>query len=405
MNVIESLALSFEALKDRRLRSSLTILMVVVGGGLLVSVDGSSRGFSRFVNSQFSLISANLLTLNPRKPNFEVNYRVVEFISKIEGVFEVVPYIQRGVSSLSLGREETIVVMGLDHSKLPLVYPTLSVEEGAFVSATDSSGILLGNGVAYSSMEGRVLAGVGQTVKLRFTTFTGQRPVARERTFIVRGILEPAGGSVIPVDSMAFISTSAADAFFERGGNFDGIYVLTMDPALNEEVQKRIQGSFGEDFTITSPQAIVNMIQNISSGMTLFSTIISAIALTVSSIGIITTIHTSVMERIREIGLLKALGYKNRLILTLFLNEATIIGIIGGTLGIFYGVVLAQFISVFFARAWSIGGLLSVSIAPTFDIGNFIFTWVLCVFLSMVSGLYPAWRASKMAPVAALRHA
>lgn len=188
-----------------------------------------------------------------------------------------------------------MIVMGLDHSKLPLIYPTLSVEEGAFVSATDSSGILLGNGVAYSSTEGRVLASVGQTVKLRSTTFTGQRPVARERTFIVRGILEPAGGSVIPVDSMAFISTSAADAFFERGGNFDGIYVLTMDPALNEEVQKRIQGSFGEDFTITSPQAIVNMIQNISSGMTLFSTIISAIALTVSSIGIITTIHTSVM--------------------------------------------------------------------------------------------------------------
>jgi len=251
---------------------------------------------------------------------------------------------------------------------------------------------------------------------LRSTTFTGQRPVARERTFIVRGILEPAGGSVIPVDSMAFISTSAADAFFERGGNFDGIYVLTMDPALNEEVQKRIQGSFGEDFTITSPQAIVNMIQNISSGMTLFSTIISAIALTVSSIGIITTIHTSVMERIREIGLLKALGYKNRLILTLFLNEATIIGIIGGTLGIFYGVGLAYIMTYFVNKTFT-GPSLSfgspiviglsgtfVRVTPVFSLDNFLLTWIVCVSLSMVSGLYPAWRASRLNPVAALRY-
>jgi putative ABC transport system permease protein len=132
--------------------------------------------------------------------------------------------------------------------------------------------------------------------------------------------------------------------------------------------------------------------------------IVGFIALTVASVGIITTLHTSVMERIRETGLLKALGYKNRLILTLFLDEATIIGIIGGTIGILYGIVLAQFISVFFARAWSIGGLLSVSIVPTFSVENSIFAWVLCVFLSIASGLYPAWRASKVAPVAALRH-
>jgi len=173
--------------------------------------------------------------------------------------------------------------------------------------------------------------------------------------------------------------------------------------------------SFGEDFTVTSPKTLVDMIQSISSGMTLFSTIISTIALTVSSIGIMTTIHMSMRERIREIGLLKALGFKNRLILTLFLNEATIIGTVGGTIGIIYGVGLA-YVMTFFVNATFRGPTVSfespvgvvlgsfVRIVPVFSFDNFVSTWIICVFLSMASGLYPAWKASKLDPVISLRH-
>ncbi len=404
MNVVEIINLSFESLKERRLRSSLTILMVVIGEGLLVAVDGSGRGFSDFVTDQFSLISANLLILNPRKPNFKVDYGTIQFIARIEGVSEVVPYIQQAVLATSQGKKENVVIMGLDHSKLPLLYPSISIEAGTFVSNTDTAGILLGNGVAYSSEEGRVFTDVGQTVRLKYTTFEEQRPVTMERTFVVRGVLKPVGGGVIPLDSMAFISKSAADAFFDRGGSFDGIYVLTESPSLNEEVQRRMTRSFGEDFTVTSPKTLVGMIQSINTNIGIFMQIVSFIALVVASVGIVTTLHTSVMERIREIGLLKALGFKNRLILTLFLNEATIIGTVGGTIGIFFGVGLAQFISVFFGKAWSLGGLLRVSIIPVFSFDNFVSTLILCVFLSMASGLYPAWKASKLDPVISLRH-
>ena len=404
MNIPEIFAFSFEVLENRRLRSSLTILMVVVGAGLLVAADGTSEGFNVYLHDEFRQIGANILVVRPQSSKVEVVYDIIERMAKVQGVSEVVPYIQQAVLATSKGREQIILVMGLDHSKLPLLYPSISIEAGTFVSNTDTAGILLGNGVAYSSEEGRVFTDVGQTVRLKYTTFEEQRPVTMERTFVVRGVLKPVGGGVIPLDSMAFISKSAADAFFDRGGSFDGIYVLTESPSLNEEVQRRMTRSFGEDFTVTSPKTLVGMIQSINTNIGIFMQIVSFIALVVASVGIVTTLHTSVMERIREIGLLKALGFKNRLILTLFLNEATIIGTVGGTIGIFFGVGLAQFISVFFGKAWSLGGLLRVSIIPVFSFDNFVSTLILCVFLSMASGLYPAWKASKLDPVISLRH-
>ncbi|RLI36632.1 hypothetical protein DRO55_03170 [Candidatus Bathyarchaeota archaeon] len=124
---------------------------------------------------------------------------------------------------------------------------------------------------------------------------------------------------------------------------------------------------------------------------------IAAVSLLVASVGIITTLWTSMMERIREIGILKAIGFSNEKILRLFLNEAIIIGLMGGTLGLFTGIGLAYVMKSFFRGEFA-------HITPIFTIPSLFGTWVLCVVLSMVSGFYPAWRASRLDPVASLRH-
>ncbi len=411
MNVLQLLDLSFEALKERRLRAALTTLMVVMGASLIVALNGTGNGFAAFVNDQFSALGANILILSPRGENIEMDAVLVDEIAKFSGVDEVIPYVQQICSIISQGERQTSIVVGVEQSKLPLLFPTISFEVGTFVSRSDSIGIILGNEVARSSDQDKALTSLGQTVKIVYQTYEDQRPLTVERSFVVRGILEYIGSGIVPVDQMVFISTTAANNLFDRGGDFDGIYVVTDNPDTNEEVRQRIQKIYGSDVIIISPQSIANVIQQISGGVYLFINVVAMVSLLVASVGIITTIQTSVMERIREIGLLKALGFNKRLILGLFLSEAMIIGILGGSIGVALGIGLSHGMSAFLGRSLRIGATpvdggraFSLNLIPTFDPWNLLYTGILCIALSMISGFYPSWRASQLNPVVALRH-
>ncbi|MCD6088753.1 ABC transporter permease [Candidatus Bathyarchaeota archaeon] len=407
MNVIEIFIFSFEALKERHVRAILTTLMVVMGASLIVALNGTGNGFRDFVNNQFSNLGANVLIISPRG-DIDINEALADEISKIEGVEDVLLFVQQTALVTSRGETQTSIVVGIDQSKLPLIFPTISFQSGTFVSETDNVGIILGNELSRSSSGDEAFVTIGQTVKISYKKYVNQQPTIFERVFIVRGILNYVGSGVIPIDQMAFISTSAAKRFFDRK-NYDGLYVITRDPNLNEEVMKRIRRIYGNELTIISPQVISNVIYKISGGISLFIRIVAMVSLLVASVGIITTLQTSVMERVREIGLLKALGFTNRLVLAVFLCEATIIGIVGGGIGAVFGMALSYGMSWVLGRSLNIelssngGNLLNIEIVPTFDVWNIVSTWILCIVLSMISGFYPSWRASRLNPVEALR--
>ena len=411
MNLFQLFSLSFEALKERRLRAGLTTLMVIMGASLIIALNGIGNGFTAFVNDQFSSVGANVLILSPRGENIEMDTTLADELARFHGVEEVIPYIQQISIFVSQGEEQSAIVVGVEQSKLPLLFPTISFEMGTFVSESDSIGIMLGNEVARSSDESGGFAGLGQTVKVKYQSYERQKPVAVERSFVVRGILDYIGSGVVPVDQMVFLSSSAANNLFDRGGDFDGFYLVTETPELNEEVRQLIQEIYGSDIIIISPQMIANMIQQITGGVYLFINSVAMVSLLVASVGIITTLQTSMMERIREIGLLKALGFNKRLILGLFLYEAMIIGILGGSIGVVLGMGLSHGMSTLLGRSLGIGSMpgaggrsFSLQLVPVFDPRNLLSTWVLCVVLSMISGFYPSWRASQLDPVVALRH-
>jgi len=408
VNIIEIFSFSFEALKERRVRATLTTLMVVMGASLIVALNGTGNGFTNFINSQFSSLGANVLIISPRG-DIDINAALADEISRIDGVNEVILFIQQTSSITSRGETQTSIIVGVDQSKLPLLFPTLSFQSGTFVSETDNVGIILGNELARSSSRGEPFATLGQTVKIIYQKYVNQQPVTFQRSFIVRGILNYIGSGIVPVDQMAFISTSAAKNLFDRE-NFDGFYVITKDPNLNEAVMNCIRDIYGNNLIIISPQVISEMINQITSGVYLFIRIVAMVSLLVASVGIITTLQTSVMERIKEIGLLKALGFTNKLVLGIFLCEATIIGMIGGGIGVLFGMSLSYGMSWILGRSLHIGTpsqagrVFTIHIIPIFSFWNIISTWILCVALSMISGFYPSWRASRLDPVEALRH-
>lgn len=377
------------------MRAILTILMVVMGGSLIVAVNGVSTGTVTYINQVFTTLGANLLIVTPRGTDFQIDDHIVEEFSRFDGVMDVVPFIQEVSVIDSRGETQSIVVLGLDQSKLSLIFPTISVEAGTTVSPSDGIGVLLGNQIVYSSREAEPFTRLGQTVKIRYAKAEDGRQVVEEKAYNVRGILNYLGSGIIPVDQMAFISISSANSFFGRRGDHDGAYVITESSDLNDAVRKDLVEIY--NVNVISPKTIADTIAKISTAISIFVGNIAAVSLLVASVGIITTLWTSMMERIREIGILKAIGFSNGLIMRLFLNEALIIGMIGGGIGMIFGVGLAYAMRMLFSAEFSF-------IYPIFTPQTFISTWLLCLILSVVSGFYPAWRASQLDPVVALRH-
>ena len=408
MNIIEIFKFSFEALLERKVRATLTTLMVVIGVALLVALHGTGNGFTNFVNEQFSNLGANVLIVSGRGST-DIDETMIREVSKLEGVKEVVPFYQKRALISSRGETQASIIIGMDQSKLSLLFPTISFKSGTYVSETDNVGIILGNELIRAPGREEQFATLGQTVRIIYQKYVNQQPVIFQRSFIVRGILNYVGSGIVPVDQMAFISTSAAKSFFDRE-SFDGLYVITEDPQLNKAVMNQIRDIYGNNLIIISPQVISDMIQQISQGVYLFIRIVAMVSLLVASVGIITTLQTSVMERVKEIGLLKALGFTNKLVLSVFLCEAMIIGIIGGGIGVFFGMSLSYGMSWILGRSLNLETssvserFFTLQIIPIFDFWNIISTWILCILLSMISGFYPSWRASRLNPVEALRH-
>jgi putative ABC transport system permease protein len=408
MNPLQIIRLSFEALKERRVRTGLTILMVIMGASLLVAINGTGNGFTNFVDDQFSSLGANVLIITARSGSITIDDTLTGKISQIEGVQETIPYVQQVTTLRSQGTEQTTIVQGIEQTKLPLLFPTLSFASGTYVSPTDNLGVVLGNELSRLPDKSGVFASQGGTVTVVYQGYENQKPAVIEKSFVVRGQLNYLGSAVIPADQMSFVSTSAAQKMFNRGDSYDGLYVISLNAEANSVVLDSIREQYGNDLVIISPQTISDTINRITDGVYLFINLVALVSLLVASVGIITTLQTSVMERVKEIGLLKALGYNKQLILSLFLSEAAIIGIVGGVIGVFFGVGLSYGMSAILGQNItiqpnSVGPSLQVQIIPSFDIWYLVFTWGICVCLSMISGLYPSWRASRLDPVVALK--
>jgi putative ABC transport system permease protein len=177
---VSFLSLSYEALKERRLRAVLTILMVVMGGSLIVAVNGISTGTVRYIDQVFTTLGANLLIVTPRGTDFHIDDPMVREFSKFSGVMEVVPFVQEISVIKSRGESQSIVVLGLDQSKLGFIFPTLSVESGETVAASDNIGVLLGNQIVYSAKEAEPFTRLGQTVKIVYSKSEDGRQVMKE---------------------------------------------------------------------------------------------------------------------------------------------------------------------------------------------------------------------------------
>jgi len=407
------LGYSFSAMRERKLRAILTIAMVMIGAGLMTALNGMTTGMYNYIGSEFGSLGANVVMVLPGMDSTtRITEQTASVIRRVNGVEIAVPYVQKTAVAQSGATTLSVLVTGSDQRYLNDIFPTLKVQEGVLVAPQDSIGILLGHSIAYPPDKQTPFARLGGVVTVSFTTVKEKQQVTVKRSFVVRGILAEMGtsGMFLPIDRMAFMSLPAAASFFESAGDYSGVNVITSGPEKAEQVASEIRRIFGRSYEVYTSKTLIALIQNIMGAFSLFLGSVASVSLIVASVGIFAGLYTSVMERTREIGLLKAIGFKKRGILGVFLGEATLIGLIGGLLGDATGVVLGYGMSVIAGNVrgqvtseMSAGQGSIAFVPPVFTLENFLFILAFSIAVSVLAGVYPAWRASRLDPVVALR--
>ncbi|HEY1248572.1 MAG TPA: FtsX-like permease family protein [Nitrososphaera sp.] len=422
MNIKEIFLLSFDALKERKVRSILTILMVVVGSSLMVALNGLGAGFGKFIDESFSMLAPNILFVSsaqqdqasaspfggggpPPTPKITLNSAVETRIRSLPLVSDVIPSYQGQVQLESSGKSLSKSVFSIDPTKLYIIAPTLEFEEGSAIRSNDPSAIYVADEIANPPGENAPFATLGQTMRVTYS-FVDDNGMQQEeaRSFVVRGIMKPTGNPTI--DNAVVFNRDAGNALMHKSGKYDGLLVAAESGGFVKTVEEEIRKLYGNDIGVTSPEAILKTIREFTTGFSVFILGIALVALLVGAVGIITTLYTSVMERTKEIGTMKAIGAQNSNILSLFMTEALMIGILGATCGLLAGIAGGYILT---AGLGSGGGAEDNSsngfrnISPVFLPTDLATVWGISVGLSLIAGIYPAWKASRLSPIVALR--
>jgi len=416
MNIKEIFVLSFDALKERKMKSILTIIMVMVGSSLMVAVGGISAGFGGFFSKQLSNLAANIIFINPAQvqqggggpavgppptPKITLNAAVENRLKSLPFVDDVIPSYQAQVILQSQGDSKEYQVFSMDPQKLTVLSPTLEFVQGSTVRQSDPSSLIVSNDLANPPGEDTPFLKLYQTVKATYTFVdptTGKRE-SDSKSFVVRGIIKQTGNPNI--DNSAVIDTDVGNALFHKSGKFDSLIVVARSGIYVDTIEQEIRKLYGNDIGITTVKAIIKTVQQFTGGISAFLLSIAIVSLVVGAVGIITTLYTSVVERTREIGTMKAIGAKSKHILALFLTEAFMIGIFGASLGILGGIAGAYILSA--GLAGNNGGESQSHIAPIFLAADMTRVWLTSASLSLLAGLFPALKASKLLPIVALK--
>jgi len=408
------LKLAKSALVERKVRAILTILMVMVGTSLMIALNGLSAGQAALVQKQFSSLAPNVLTVSAGQrgfgpqagsstPSIVLTNVVVDRIKSLPFVTDVIPTYQGSVSLESQGNTINASVLAIDPQKIRILSPSLELEEGSAIRAGDPSAILVGANIANPAGRATPLVTVGQTVRLTFN-FVDQTTGKQDeevKSFIVSGVMLLTGSNQL--DNALVMNMSAGDSLLHRGGRYDGMRVVAQSSEYVDAVQQQITALYGNTIGVTTPRAILTAIGQFQSGNASFIQSIAIIALIVGTIGIVTTLYTSVNERTKEIGTMKAIGASGKFILSLFLAEAIIIGLIGSTVGLVAGVAGGYLLTSGLTPAQPGPGGRPGQLVPVFILTDMANVWALSVGMSIVAGLYPAWKASRLTPLVALR--
>jgi len=389
--------LAFRSIRERRTRSILTVLGIAVGIAAIVSLMSVGYGLEEAIAGELTGF-ADLISVVPGKISGATYVelggftdRDVKDLQRIGGIKDIVPMSLAAVEVEYRDERIPIFIFGGDSKELGDFYvEPVGLKEGRWLRENDYKTCVIGDRVANEFFDEVI--------------HVNDKLLINDEKFIVIGVFEKASTLYsADVDPLIFLTLRAAkDALQTDEVQYVMVRVYNIDEAeaIAEEIQDTINDNHGVDDFATA----ITMGSSLEQIGTVFDIVrgvlvgIAAIALVVASIGIMNTMLMSVMERTHEIGVMKAIGAKSSDVLSLFLLESGMVSLIGGLVGCGSGVLVAKVISL--AASTALGIEMIAVVKPTVLLGGMAVAMV----VGVLSGFYPARKASQMSPVEAVRY-
>jgi putative ABC transport system permease protein len=390
-------------IRRRKLRSWLTLIGIFIGIAAIVSLITLGQGLENAITKQFQALGNDKLFILPKGGFFGMgssellNEDDLEVITKTSGVkiatglsqgfarFEFNDLVHYGfISGISTDPEERALVWDAQ---------TYGVAEGRLLRKGDKFKTILGYEHSLPDL-------FEKRVEL------GDKIILHAKEFKVVGFLDKIGSP--PDDQAAIIPLDAYEEVFDSKDELNFIIAqthLAEDPLLvAEDVEKELREDHDldegeEDFEIQTPEQFMEAFGVILDIVQIVLIGIAAIALLVGGIGIMNTMYTAVLQRTKEIGIMKAIGARNSHVLYLFLVESGLYGFFGGLIGVTLGIGFAKIVELVFIQV--VGpAFLVIEINWLLVLGTLIFSFL----IGVLSGIAPARRASLLNPVDSLRY-
>lgn len=402
-----NIQLALKAIRSNLLRASLTILIIATGIMALVGILTAIESIKSSITTNLSAMGSNTITIREKrntargretKPEDSppVTFEQAELFKKRYARHDVVSINARASTAAAVqrGSEQTnpnVVVMGVDENYLQV------------------SGYKLARGRNFSKHElatGANACLLGHALVKKFygkkDTLEGSAITIGSMRYRVIGALEEKGASVMNSDNVVLVTTQNARKVFS---GTTGRVTISISIANAEELDaatdeatgvfrsiRKLRPGENDDFEIArSDKLAATVISNISY-VTTAAVLIGVMTLLAAGIGLMNIMLVAVAERTREIGISKAIGATNHIIRGQFLMESVVICQIGGILGIVFGILMGNIVSLFLKSGFIIPwGWISAG-------------FVFCLLIGLAAGIYPAIRASRLDPIEALRY-
>ncbi len=393
-----------------KLRSWLTIIGIVIGVAAVIAIVSLGEGMQQSINQQLGGLGGDILTLTAgaskginiigmrgggkyystqaTDDEATITKKDVQVLKGIPDISLIDTNIRGSVTASYLGKTGSVTLYGVDQkvwSKITL----LEIKEGRMLDSADQNVVVVGGRLASTYFD-RPL-GINNMITVGTSAYR------------IVGILDDTTTNIYMPIYMAY------NVFDDKEIDvYDSIVIKIKNEDYLDETITKIESKLmlmrhvtekTMDFSISSNKALQETKSETINTMSAFLIAIAAVSLLVGAIGVANTMFTSVLEKTKEIGIMKAIGARNDDILRIFIFNAGLIGLIGGILGVFLGIILSGSMSSILGTmpmARGGGGIVSLN--------SVILALSVSVISGIVAGMIPAYQASRLKPVDALRY-
>lgn len=396
----------YAAVTVNLVRSGLTVLGIIIGISSVITMISIGQGTQKSIEESIQSIGSNLLTVQPGSSSGvgqdgvkggigsadSLDNEDVAVVRNVSGVLFAAPVVSSQQQVIVKGNNTNTSIIGTSPEYASV--RNIEMEAGSFLSDQHMVGYakvaVLGSGVR-DDLFGEGVYPTKETIRINGTLFT-----------IIGVAAEKGGNGFGSSDDSIYISYRTAQQYFSGSDSINSINIQAAEEADIDAVEVAVTTALlsvhdivdaeDADFNIMNQADIVETAASVTGTFTLLLGAIAGISLVVGGIGIMNMMLTTVTERTREIGLRKSLGAKQRDINTQFLFESIVLTLVGGVLGIFFGITVSIVLSAGFDITTSISWL---SVVLAFGVSALI---------GIIFGYYPAQKASKFNPIEALRY-